>query len=66
LVPRISLIQVNGYSHLQGDWVYIENMRGRIKQKAVLTDSLDPRVVIVEFGWWYPEKEASELYGWAE
>ena len=49
-----------------GDWVYIENKRGRIKQKAVLTTGIDPRVVRVDYGWWFPEKGASELYGWAE
>ncbi|MBW2609302.1 MAG: molybdopterin-dependent oxidoreductase [Deltaproteobacteria bacterium] len=48
------------------DWIYIENRRGRIKQKAVLTDDLDPRVVIVDYGWWYPEKGAEKLYGWDE
>jgi anaerobic selenocysteine-containing dehydrogenase len=50
----------------EGDWVYIETKRGRIKQKATLTTTFDPRVVGVEYGWWYPEKGASELYGWAE
>jgi anaerobic selenocysteine-containing dehydrogenase len=50
----------------EGDWVYIETKRGRIKQKAALTTSIDPRVVGVDYAWWFPEKEASELYGWAE
>ena len=50
----------------EGDWVYIETRRGRIKQKATLTASIDPRVVGVDYGWWFPEKEVSELYGWAE
>jgi anaerobic selenocysteine-containing dehydrogenase len=50
----------------EGDWVYIENKRGRIKQKANLTTGIDPRVISADFGWWFPEKEASELYGWAE
>jgi len=49
-----------------GDWVYIETKRGRIRQKAVVTADIDPRVVVVDYGWWYPEKGASELYGWAE
>ena len=49
-----------------GDWVYIETRRGRIKQKTVLSLKVDPRVVIVDFGWWFPEKGARELYGWAE
>jgi anaerobic selenocysteine-containing dehydrogenase len=48
------------------DWVYIETQRGRIKQKAVLSDKVDPRVVCVDFGWWFPEKGMSAFYGWAE
>jgi anaerobic selenocysteine-containing dehydrogenase len=49
-----------------GDWVYVETKRGRIKQKAVLSDEVDPRVVIADFGWWFPEKGVQDLYGWAE
>ena len=49
----------------EGDWVYIETKRGKIKQKAALTSNIDPRVVIVGYGWWFPEKD-SELHGWAE
>lgn len=48
-----------------GDQVYIETRRGRIKQKASLSTNLDPRVVGVDYGWWFPKKEASDLYGWA-
>ena len=50
----------------EDDWVYIETSRGRIKQKAALTTSIDPRVVGVDYGWWFPEKGVSELYRWAE
>jgi anaerobic selenocysteine-containing dehydrogenase len=50
----------------EGDWVYIETKRGRIRQKATLTATIDPRVVGVDYGWWLPEKGASELYGWVE
>jgi len=49
-----------------GDWVYIETRQGRIKQKATLTTGVDPRVVTVDYAWWFPEKGASELYGWKE
>ncbi|MBW1715149.1 MAG: molybdopterin-dependent oxidoreductase [Deltaproteobacteria bacterium] len=39
----------------EGDWVYIESPRGRIKQRARLNTGVDPRVVVAEHGWWYPE-----------
>ncbi|ATW28284.1 dehydrogenase [Candidatus Formimonas warabiya] len=41
-----------------GDWVYIENMFGKAKQKAKLTLGIDPRVVHSEHAWWFPEKKA--------
>lgn len=50
----------------EGDWVYIETRKGRIKQKLTLNRSLDPRVVFVSYGWWFPEKGLAELYGWRE
>lgn len=46
----------------EGDWVWIENERGRITQKATLTDTVDPRVVVAEPSWWYPEQD-DELHG---
>jgi len=49
-----------------GDWVYVETKRGRMKHKAGLTDSLDPRVVVIEHGWWYPEQGIADLHGWKE
>jgi len=49
-----------------GDWAYIETKRGRIKNKASLSTDVDPRVVYLEHGWWYPEKGIKELYGWAD
>jgi len=49
-----------------GDWVYIETRRGRIRNKASLSTGVDPRVVALEHGWWFPEKGQAELFGWAE
>ena len=50
----------------EGEWVYIETRRGRIKQKATLSDSIDPRIVVADYAWWFPEKGVSSLYGYAE
>jgi anaerobic selenocysteine-containing dehydrogenase len=40
----------------EGDWVWIETLRGRIKQKAKLTDTVRENMVHAEHGWWYPEQ----------
>ena len=48
-----------------GDWVILETRRGKIKQKARLSEDIDPRVVGTDYGWWFPEKEASCLYEWS-
>lgn len=39
----------------EGDWVWIESPRGRARQRAKLYDGIDPRVIVAEHGWWYPE-----------
>jgi len=38
-----------------GDWVWIETPRGRIKQIAKLFEGINPRVVVAQASWWYPE-----------
>jgi len=38
-----------------GEWIYIESPRGRIKQRARLFDGIHPNVVTSEHGWWFPE-----------
>ena len=38
-----------------GDWVFIETKRGRIKQKAHVTEGIRRDVINCEAGWWYPE-----------
>ena len=48
----------------EGDWVFVATRRGRIKQRAHLVDSLDPRTVDVDYAWWFPEMDIPTLYGW--
>jgi anaerobic selenocysteine-containing dehydrogenase len=45
------------------DWVWIESPRGRARQRAKLNDGIDPRVVVAEHGWWYPEVK-DKAHGW--
>ena len=48
-----------------GDWVWIENPRGRAKLRAHLTDGIHPSVVSAPHCWWFPVKEPPE-YGFKE
>jgi len=48
-----------------GDWVIIESLRGKIRQKAYLTLGIDPRVVHTEYGWWFSEVTSPD-HGWRE
>jgi thiosulfate reductase/polysulfide reductase chain A len=49
----------------EGDWVWIQTTRGRIKQKASYNHGILPNVVNVEASWWFPEKPGQEpsLFG---
>ena len=47
-----------------GDMVWIESPRGKMRQKAHLTEGIDPRVVHIEYGWWFPEDESPEHGVW--
>jgi len=49
-----------------GEWVYIATKRGRIRQKANVSDGVDPRVVVADQAWWFPEKGDAKLFGWAD
>jgi len=47
-----------------GDRVWIETRRGRIQQRAKVTDGIKPDVVNVQHGWWFPEDESPEHGVW--
>jgi len=42
---------------VDGEWVYIENDRGRVKFKAKVTPTILPNVVAPAHSWWLPETE---------
>jgi anaerobic selenocysteine-containing dehydrogenase len=47
----------------EGDWVYIESPRGRIKQRARFNPGINPQVVCIQHGWWFPEIRTPD-HGW--
>ena len=46
-----------------GAWVWIASPRGRVKERAKFNPNIDPRVIVAEHGWWYPEIK-EEGHGW--
>jgi anaerobic selenocysteine-containing dehydrogenase len=48
------------YGIANGDWIWIENKRGRILQRARVGPGIHPKVVNAESHWWYPEMPAEE------
>jgi len=50
----------------EGDDIFIETPQGKIRQKLRMNPDLDPRIVIVAYGWWFPERSYDKLYGWNE
>ncbi len=49
----------------EGDWVWIEGVRGKAKRKAKITPLVHPDTVMALHGWWYPEQEGTSphFYG---
>ncbi len=57
--PRVQIHPDTARQHgiKEGDWVWIESPRGRIRQVANLFGGIDPRVVVVQASFCYWEKE---------
>jgi anaerobic selenocysteine-containing dehydrogenase len=49
----------------EGDWVFIESPKGKIRQRAKLFAGMDPRIIFAQHGWWFPESE-DPTRGWQE
>lgn len=47
---------------IDGDWVWVENQRGRCRMRIQTTPGLDPRYAMAEHGWWFPEDDPEKLF----
>lgn len=60
--PQVQL-HPNTAQHLginNGDWVWLETPRGKVKQKCLCFKGIHPQVVHAEHGWWFPELPGEE------
>ena len=61
------VVEINPQTALElsvedGEWVYIESKRGRVKRKARVTPIVPPWLVMAPHGWWLPETQGTEPY----
>ncbi|MDR2109562.1 MAG: molybdopterin-dependent oxidoreductase [Coriobacteriales bacterium] len=59
-IVQIQITDARDLGIRDGDWVWIETPRGRIRQKAKLEWGLKQGTVIAQPSWWYPELPAEE------
>lgn len=52
------------YGINQDDWMEISSPRGTIRMRAQVTEDINPGVINVEHGWWFPEKDGPEHGLW--
>lgn len=62
------IIQVNPktaekYEVQDGDWVWVENHRGRCKRRVETTPIVSERICSTDHGWWLPEAPGEEKDG---
>jgi anaerobic selenocysteine-containing dehydrogenase len=48
----------------EGDRARIITVKGQIEQIVHLTEDIDPRVIFLDYGWWFPEKKIETLFDW--
>ncbi|HOP86421.1 MAG TPA: molybdopterin-dependent oxidoreductase [Syntrophorhabdaceae bacterium] len=50
----------------EGELVTIQTRHGFITQKASFDTGMHPHVILVDFAWWFPERESDPMFGWDE
>lgn len=53
---------LHGIQH--GDWVIVASPRGSIRMRAFITKDIHPKVINVEHGWWFPERQGPDYGVW--
>ena len=43
------------YGLVDGDWIWVENMRGRAQRKVEITPTIKAGTLNADHGWWHPE-----------
>lgn len=59
------IVQINPQKAIElgiedGDWIWIETLRGRVRQRCQYFKGIDPGVIHAQHGWWFPELPGEE------
>lgn len=57
---QLSPATAQKYGINDGEWVWVENRRGRCRQRAKITTMVRDGMALGQHGWWYPEKKSGE------
>lgn len=63
-ITEMHPVTAAGLGIADGDWIWIETLRGRIKQRAKLFEGMDQRVVNSQHGWRFPEEKGADHGIW--
>ncbi|MDR2400487.1 MAG: molybdopterin-dependent oxidoreductase [Deferribacteraceae bacterium] len=61
----VNPVDAKKYGVSQGDWVWVESLRGKTRARALLTEGIAPGVVYME-RFWNPENIETSTQGWKE
>ncbi len=59
-IAQINPLKATELGIEDGDWIWIETPRGRVRQKCRCFDGIDPNVIHAQHGWWFPELPGEE------
>ena len=59
---HVDTAKKHGIKH--GDWVKISSPRGNIRMQATVSEDINPNVINIEHGWWFPEKPGPDYGVW--
>ncbi|MBN2568229.1 MAG: molybdopterin-dependent oxidoreductase [Deltaproteobacteria bacterium] len=63
---RINPQTAEKYSLSVGDSVEVASPWGKARFDAAITESIGPGVVMVDYGWWFPEAGEKEMFRWRD
>jgi anaerobic selenocysteine-containing dehydrogenase len=59
---EVNPVTLKKFGIQDGEWVWVENQRGRAKRRVKASPVIDPRMCNCDHAWWLPEGDPENLY----